>query len=72
MGAAFWVRRFLLSFVIAGVVLGALQYVRGATQSEAIAFGFVWGVISSGLFTLIGYVRFRRNPACMLPRGERG
>lgn len=67
MPTGFWVKRFVVSFVIACVVLGALQYVKGAGQGEAVRFGLVWGVISAGLFTGIGYVRFRRNPACMLP-----
>jgi hypothetical protein len=28
------------------------------------------GLISAALFTLAGYIRYRRNPACMLPRDK--
>ena len=63
----FWIKRFVVAFIIASNALGLVQYLKGSTILLAIQYGLIWGGVSAGLFTLIGYVRYRRNPACMLP-----
>lgn len=70
MTAAFWVKRFLLAFVVASISLGAVQYLKGSTLPSATQFGLLWGAISAALFTLVGYIRYKRNPACMLRRSK--
>lgn len=70
MGARFWLKRFMAALLIASAVLFVVQIAKGHTLGEAARFTAFWGVLSAGLFTLIGYTRYRRNPACMLPRNE--
>lgn len=72
MKRVFWIKRFVLAFVVATVVLGVVQYLKGSAVLSATQYGLFWGGISAALFTLIGYVRYRRNPACMLPRSKQG
>lgn len=71
MGWMFWSKRFLLAFVAAGLVLFAVELLKGHELPQAVRFAVLWGVVFAALFTLIGYVRYRRNPACMLPADKR-
>lgn len=68
----FWAKRFGTSFMIAGPVLFAVHAVKGYNLATSAAFGCIWGVIGAAIFTLVGYIRYKRNPACMLsPRDSR-
>ena len=71
MGAGFWVKRFLLVFVVAGAALGVVELLKGRVPADAARFALLWGAISAAVYTLVLYVRYRRNPACVLPRSER-
>lgn len=65
-------KRFVLALVIAGAVLFVVQWLKGRATSDAAEFAAFWGGVSAGIFTGIGYVRYRRNPACRAPRSGRG
>lgn len=65
-----WLKRFLLALIVAGTVLFAAQCLKGHTAADAAWFAALWGVVSAASFTLVGYVRYRRSPACMLPRSR--
>jgi len=67
MGWKFWMKRFALAFVVAGVVLLVVELVKGHETIDAAKFAASWGVLTATVFTLAGYVRYRRNPACMSP-----
>lgn len=67
----YWTRRFVIAFIAAGVVLCAAHLVRGHALADSIGFGLLWGAIAAVIFTVVGYLRYRRNPACMLPRPRR-
>ena len=67
-GTRFWVTRFIVAFVVAAAVLFAVHLVKGYGLQDSIGFGVVWGVVAAAIYTAIGYFRYRRNPACMLPR----
>ncbi|MCC6350409.1 MAG: hypothetical protein IT347_12550 [Candidatus Eisenbacteria bacterium] len=67
MGARFWLVRFLVATFVAAALLFVVRLLRGNVAADAAKFAAAWGVASGGLFTLTGYVRHRRNPACMLP-----
>jgi hypothetical protein len=67
----YWSKRFVLALVIAAEVLFVVQWVKGHPASDAAAFAALWSVVFAALFTGIGYVRYRRNPACMVPRARR-
>lgn len=66
-----WIKRFVLAFVFAGTVLFAVHLVKGYPAIDAAWFAALWGAIAAAIFTLVGYVKYRRNPACMLPRAKK-
>jgi NADH:ubiquinone oxidoreductase subunit 4 (subunit M) len=68
----FWCKRFALAFVVAFVVLAFVRVFKGNPVEAAVMFALAWGAISASVFTLAGYIRYRRNPACMLPRDGMG
>lgn len=65
-----WLKRFVLALIVAGTVLFAVQCLKGHVIAGAARFAALWGVVSAAVFTLVGYVRYRRSPACMLPRSR--
>lgn len=67
MGAAFWVKRFLLALAVAFVVLFGAELAKGHSQAAALQFAALWGLATGAVFTLAGYVRYRRNPTCWRP-----
>lgn len=71
MGRMFWLKRFLLALVGAGLVLFAVELLKGHELRQAVEFAVLWGIAFAALFTLVGYVRYRRNPACMMPADKR-
>lgn len=71
MTAGFWMRRFLVALVVAFAVLFLVHLAKGYADAETLQFAAVWSLISAGLFTVFGYIRYRRNPTCMLPRSQR-
>ena len=46
------------------------ELIKGHGRTEAAQFAALWGALSAALFTLIGYIRYKRNPACWLPRSK--
>ncbi len=71
MGWKYWLKRFLLAFIGAALVLLAIELLKGHEPQRAALFAAAWGTAFAVIFTLIGYVRYRRNPACMLPVNKR-
>lgn len=70
MGKGFWIRRFVIALVIAWAVLFAAHLLRGHALADSAWFAALWGAAAAVIFTVIGYVKYRRNPACMLPRSR--
>ena len=71
MGAGFWLRRFALALAVAAPLLFVAQWLKGRTPLDAVWFTAGWGLVSAALFSGIGHWRWRRKPACMLPRQEK-
>lgn len=71
MGTGHWIKRFCLAFLGAAVLLCVLELVKGHDWLQALRFAALWGTVFAALFTGIGYARFKRNPACMLPPDKR-
>jgi uncharacterized membrane protein len=70
MGITFWIKRFVLSFVVAFAVLLVVQWLKRGSIHEAITYGLLWGAITAAVYTLVGYIRYKRNPACMVRTGH--
>ena len=66
MGAAFWIRRFALAFVIAFVVLTGAQVLRGRALEPSLLHGLLWGVISAGVFVGARLYQSSRGRHCAL------
>jgi hypothetical protein len=70
MKPGFWIRRLLIVFLVVSVVLFVVELAKGHESGAALRFALFWGVMTAGVFTLVGYIRFRRNPACVLPESR--
>lgn len=70
MKPGFWIRRLLVVFLVVSVILFVVELVKGHESGAALRFALFWGAMTAGVFTLVGYIRFRRNPACMLPKSR--
>jgi O-antigen/teichoic acid export membrane protein len=62
----FWIKRMAVSLIAGVFVLLLVQLVKGAELQDAVVFAALWGVVFAATFTGIGYLRFKRNPACMV------
>jgi len=71
MGWKFWTTRFLLALVIACTALFAVELAKGHERFAAATFAAIWGALTAAVYVLAGYIRYRRNPSCMLPRSRR-
>lgn len=67
----FWAKRLAVSLLVAGGLLALVHYAKGHPWADAMAYGAFWGGVTAVVFTGVGYVRFRRNPACMIPSKSR-
>ena len=67
----FLLKRFLLAFLGAVIVLFAVELLKGHELRQAIEFAALWASVFATLFTVIGYIRYRRSPSCMLPADKR-
>lgn len=68
MSPSFWIKRFVLSLIGSSFLIFGVELAKGHTQEAATQFAGIWGLIFAVLFTGIGYIRFKRNPACMIPK----
>jgi len=66
----FWIKRCALAFVVAAVLLFTAHLLRGHSATEAVTFAALWAAVAAAIFTLVGYVRYKRNPACMSRRSR--
>ena len=71
MGAAFWIKRFLVALVAAFAVLFGTELAKGHAQMAALQYAGLWALATAAIFTLASYVRYRRNPACWLPNNRK-
>ena len=51
MGTAFWVRRFLLVFVVATCAIAGAQLLQGRGLNYSLTQGLLWAAISASVFT---------------------
>lgn len=68
MGMSFWVRRFLVVFVGAFVVIGAGQLLKGHTAGHAATQGLVWAAVSASFFIAARMYQSRKGRHCALCR----
>lgn len=68
MGARFWVRRFVLVFAGAFVLIIAANLLRGRPAVTAAVQAGIWAAASAGVFTVSRYFQARRGQRCTICR----
>ncbi|MEO6749931.1 MAG: hypothetical protein ABI294_10090 [Casimicrobiaceae bacterium] len=64
MGIAFRLRRFLLVFALASVIIGGAQLLTGRTRDYSLTQGFLWAAIAASIATLVNIVRSHSSRHC--------
>jgi hypothetical protein len=64
----FWVKRFLWMTGIVFMILMAASLFRGREMETALSESFMWGLISSAIFTGWRYRQARKGVACAMCR----
>ena len=68
MGTAFWVRRFLLIFVVATFVIAGAQLLQGRGLSYSLTQGLLWAAISASVFTVARIYQSNKGVHCAICR----
>ncbi len=66
MGVAFWIRRFVLVYLIALVAIGAAQWLRGRSIEVAAEHALIWAAVSAVVFISVRLYHARRGRHCAL------
>jgi hypothetical protein len=64
MGAAFWIKRYLLAAVPLFAILAGVEYVKGTTSQADILSAGVWAAVAAAIFVGTQYRRYRRSQEC--------
>lgn len=66
MGAAFWVRRFLLVFAGAFVVIAGAQALKGHPIAYSATQGLLWAAVAATIFTVSRIYQARKGLHCAI------
>ena len=72
MGMAFWIRRFIVIFAMAFVVIGAGQLLRNHTASHSATQALIWAAVSTSIFIASRIHQSRKRRHCALCRDTPG
>lgn len=64
MVSAYWIRRFLLAYLAALVIIAGGQLLRGRPFDYAIGHGLLWALVTAGIYTAALAHRRRRCALC--------
>ncbi|SFU57847.1 hypothetical protein [Pseudoduganella namucuonensis] len=64
MGAAFWIKRYLLAAVPLFAILVVAEYVKGTTTRANILSAALWAAVAAGIFIGAAYRRHRKGQEC--------
>jgi hypothetical protein len=64
MGAAFWIKRYLLAAVPLFAILAIVEYVKGSTAAADFLSAALWAAIAAGIFVFTQYRRYRKGMEC--------
>lgn len=68
MGAAFWIKRYLLAAIPLFAVLAAVEWFRGSTLPDDYLMAAVWALGAATLFTWTTYRRYRDAVSGRFPK----
>ena len=66
MGTVFWVRRFLVVFAGAFVLIAGAHVLRGRALDYAVTEGLLWSAVAAAVFVAVRLYHSRRGRACAL------
>jgi predicted transcriptional regulator len=66
MGIAFWIRRFLLVFAGALVIISGARLAKGNTLEYALTDGLLWAAITAAAFTAVRIYKSRKGQHCAI------
>jgi hypothetical protein len=64
MGAAFWIKRYLLAAVPLFAILAAVEYLKGTTTAMDYLSAAVWAAIAGAIFVGAAYRRYKKALDC--------
>lgn len=67
MGAAYWIKRYLLAAVPLFAILAGVEYAKGTPTQNDILSAAAWAVVAAAVFIGSQYRRYRKSldcPAC--------
>ncbi len=59
-----WIRRFVLAFGVAVLLITGAQVLRGHELRYALVQGLIWGAVSAAIFTYVQIRKFRNGMHC--------
>jgi hypothetical protein len=68
MGMAFWIRRYVVVFCIALVVIGVAQWLKGKSVDAALSHALLWSAMSTSVFIAARMYQSARKQHCALCR----
>jgi hypothetical protein len=66
MGTAFWIRRFLLVFAGALVIITGAQLAKGNTLEYSLTEGLLWSAVTAAVFTAARIYKSRKGQHCAI------
>ncbi|PHV05768.1 hypothetical protein CSQ96_18800 [Janthinobacterium sp. BJB412] len=66
MGAAFWIKRYLLAAVPLFAILALVDYFKGARTADEFTSAAIWAVVAAAVYTISTFMRYRKEgPAAL-------
>jgi hypothetical protein len=66
MGIAFWIRRFLLVFAGALVIISGAQLAKGHTLEHSLTEGLLWSAVTAAVFVAVRIHKSRKGQHCAI------
>ncbi|WP_395408059.1 hypothetical protein ACHMW6_15995 [Pseudoduganella sp. UC29_106] len=64
MGAAFWVKRYLLAAVPLFAILAVIEYLKGSATAVDYLSAAVWAAVAAAIFVGAAYRRYKKAMDC--------
>ena len=63
----FYLRRYLLAFLVASTIISVAQFLKGHAWELSVPDGLLWGAISAGVYVAVLAYKLRNACAAALP-----
>lgn len=66
MGAAFWIKRYVMAALPLFAILAGVEWFKGSATGRDYASAAAWALAAAALFTLSSWRRYRNAAACTM------